>query len=257
MKTELGFFPAMFDKSPNLLTECIEGPYYIEPPTRKDIRDGHPKAIGKRLELGLRLINIKTGEPASDALVDIWSCNAQGFYSGFEYVNPDEPPNNPGDMRPQTDANWLRGRQPADQNGIAEFETVYPSWYSTRVPHIHIKVWLNGNCVLTSQLYFPNEYTEKLIHDPEYLRDAEPDADLDTDFVRFMMGYDGGAMLNLRKENDLFRAWAAIAFEPDARSTFKPMTPEIWETIPTNVGTWRDRVPRLSNHYADMKRRGK
>ena len=27
-----------------------------------------------------------------------------------------------------------------DEDGIAEFETVVPGWYSGRAPHIHIKV---------------------------------------------------------------------------------------------------------------------
>ncbi len=32
-----------------------------------------------------------------------------------------------------------------DEDGIAEFETIVPGWYSGRAPHIHIKVIACGN----------------------------------------------------------------------------------------------------------------
>ena len=35
---------------------------------------------------------------------------------------------------------WLRGIVQTDEDGIAEFETIVPGWYSGRAPHIHIKV---------------------------------------------------------------------------------------------------------------------
>lgn len=255
--SQLGFSPDLFDTDVPVLTECIEGPYYTEPPVRKDIRANDPSAMGARLDIGFLLMNAKTGVPEVGAKLDIWNCNAQGMYSGFEYVDPDEPPNNPGDMRPQSDARWLRGRQIAGPDGLVEFTGVYPSWYSTRVPHVHVKVWLGENCVLTSQFFFPNEMTETLLKVKDYARTASPDADMDSDFVRYMMGYDGGAMLHVEPSGDGYRAWATIAFDPDARSEFKPMTRDIWEDIPTDVGIWRSKVPGIAEHYADMKRRGK
>lgn len=251
------FSVGMFDTDVPVLTECIEGPYYVEPPERKDIRGGDPNATGARLDLGLMIVNSKTGEAASDVTVDVWNCNAQGRYSGFENIDPDEPPHNPGDMKPVTDARWLRGRQQPGPDGIVEFIAVYPSWYATRVPHVHVKLWHDGNCVLTSQLFFPNELTDRLLAEPDYARNAEPDSDMDSDFVRFMMGYDGGAMLKVEPAGEGYRAWATVAFDPDARSVFMPMSHDAWEAIPTNVGTWRSKVPGLSDHFADMKRRGK
>ena len=40
---------------------------------------------------------------------------------------------------------WLRGIVQTDEDGIAEFETIVPGWYSGRAPHIHIKVIACGS----------------------------------------------------------------------------------------------------------------
>jgi len=40
---------------------------------------------------------------------------------------------------------WLRGIVQTDEDGIAEFETIVPGWYSGRAPHIHIKVTACGS----------------------------------------------------------------------------------------------------------------
>jgi protocatechuate 3,4-dioxygenase beta subunit len=256
-ESELGFSPDQFRTDVPVLTECLEGPYYIEVPECKDTRSGEPDAVGVPMNLGLCIVNGDTGKPHPGAIVDIWNCNAHGIYSGFEDVDPDRPPNNPGDMQPRTPGRWLRGRQTADDNGLVEYLTVYPSWYSTRVPHVHLKVWIDGVYVLTSQLYLPDEETHELLKSGDYLRDVEPDADMDSDFVRFMMGYDGGAMIAVEKVEDGYVGRATVAFDPSARSEFQQMSREIWETIPTSVGTWRAKVPGIADHYADMKRRGK
>lgn len=255
--TEYGFSLVDFKLDAPMTTECIDGPYYFEVDDCKDTRKGSDKASGMPLKLGMCIVDSSTGQPHPGAVVDIWNCNAQGIYSGYEDVDPDSPPSRPGDHAPRTPGTWLRGRQTADENGIVEFMTVYPSWYSTRVPHVHLKVWIDGENVLTSQLYFPDEETQILLQQGDYHRPVDPDADMDTDFVRFMMGYDGGAMINLDRDANGYVGRATIVFDPDARSVFVPMSPDVWETIPTHVGTWRANVPRLSEQYEDMKRRGK
>lgn len=37
---------------------------------------------------------------------------------------------------------WLRGVQQTDEDGMVEFETIVPGWYSGRTAHIHVKVRL-------------------------------------------------------------------------------------------------------------------
>jgi len=35
---------------------------------------------------------------------------------------------------------WLRGGWYTDANGIVEFNTIYPGFYWTRTPHVHLMV---------------------------------------------------------------------------------------------------------------------
>ena len=45
------------------------------------------------------------------------------------------------------------GRTKTDRNGHFSFRTIVPTEYPGRTPHIHIKLWMEGNNVLTTQLY--------------------------------------------------------------------------------------------------------
>jgi protocatechuate 3,4-dioxygenase beta subunit len=69
-----------------------------------------------------------------------------------------------------TDAKrFLRGIQLTGEDGIAEFTTLYPGWYSGRAIHIHLKVHLGGHgddgkyagghVSHTGQLFLPEEIT--------------------------------------------------------------------------------------------------
>ncbi len=106
-----------------------EGPFYIDlAQVRRDIvanRSGVP------LALALTVIDSDTCEPIRDAAVDIWHCDALGVYSG----EPSE--GSQGE-------NYLRGIQPTDGNGLAEFATIYPGQYPGRTTHIHVKVHIGG-----------------------------------------------------------------------------------------------------------------
>jgi protocatechuate 3,4-dioxygenase beta subunit len=63
-------------------------------------------------------------------------------------------------MSRQTDAKrFLRGVQVTNDQGIVEFATVYPGWYSGRAIHIHTKVHLGGHVSHTGQLFFPEDVT--------------------------------------------------------------------------------------------------
>jgi protocatechuate 3,4-dioxygenase beta subunit len=48
---------------------------------------------------------------------------------------------------------FLRGLQRTDASGWVEFLTIFPGWYEGRVPHIHFKVFVEGQEQLTSQFY--------------------------------------------------------------------------------------------------------
>ena len=60
-----------------------------------------------------------------------------------------EPSQNP--CKQSTQAN--RKLTKTDRNGRFSFRTIVPSEYPGRTPHIHMKLWSEGNNFLTTQLY--------------------------------------------------------------------------------------------------------
>ena len=86
------------------------------------------------------------------ARVDIWHCDATGLYSGYARQPT-------GDATGET---FMRGTQFAGEDGVAEFDTVYPGWYRGRTPHIHFKVFLDEATLLTGQLFFPDEVSDRV-----------------------------------------------------------------------------------------------
>jgi protocatechuate 3,4-dioxygenase beta subunit len=50
----------------------------------------------------------------------------------------------------------MRGRQVTDANGIVNFTSIFPGWYSGRATHIHVHVYSsNGNSLKVTQIAFP------------------------------------------------------------------------------------------------------
>lgn len=107
--------------------------------------------------LTFQVSRLRTGEcqPLPDAQVDIWHCDAVGIYSdaqdpGFNTVGQ----------------KFLRGYQMTDARGDARFMTIYPGWYPIRTVHIHFKIraaLVSGkHFEFTSQLYFPDELTDRV-----------------------------------------------------------------------------------------------
>lgn len=84
------------------------------------------------------------GEPLPGATVEIWQTDANGIYD------------HPGDSSTASRDPGFQfyGTSVADAQGSYAFRTIRPGEYEPRPPHIHLKVRVNGNVVLTSQLYF-------------------------------------------------------------------------------------------------------
>lgn len=149
-------------------TTCVvrpaltEGPYFVdELLNRSDIRtdpsDGSVRA-GALLRLSFQLGALNSGQclPLVGAWVDVWHCDHLGVYSdavdpGFNTVGK----------------KYLRGYQVSDTNGVVEFLTIYPGWYSSRAVHIHFKIrsapGVSPGFEFTSQLFFDDELTD-LVH---------------------------------------------------------------------------------------------
>jgi protocatechuate 3,4-dioxygenase beta subunit len=162
-----------------LSPELTEGPYYIgSEKIRRDITEGKP---GLPLRLRIRVETV-AGAPLPDAAVDVWHCDAQGVYSGFDShlpppgggpgpgfpdAGPGHPPTEdeelafllmeplagpgpggfggPGhDHKPDNALTFLRGVQVTDTDGMAEIDTIYPGWYMGRATHLHVRIHVGG-----------------------------------------------------------------------------------------------------------------
>jgi protocatechuate 3,4-dioxygenase beta subunit len=141
--------------------EQTEGPYFVDEQLyRSDIStdpaNGQVKP-GTPLALTLQVMTLSAGDcrPLPDAQIDIWHCDAMGVYS-----NVRDPGFNTLGQK------FLRGHQMTDSRGEARFITIYPGWYPIRTVHIHFKVRTAAiagrNFEFTSQLYFPDELTDRV-----------------------------------------------------------------------------------------------
>lgn len=69
---------AAIDGSACVLTsEQIEGPYFIKGPMRSNIKEDRQ---GVSLSVELTIVDARSCQPISDALVSIWHCDAAGRY---------------------------------------------------------------------------------------------------------------------------------------------------------------------------------
>jgi protocatechuate 3,4-dioxygenase beta subunit len=193
--------------------EQVEGPYYANGGDfRSDIRDGQP---GANLDLTITVIDATTGSPLPNSDVDLWQCNATGHYSGFD-ADPDElPADLSNGHRPTNSERFLRGRQTADENGQVFFRSIYPGWYVLRTPHIHLKVFTEGRCNVTTQLYLPEETNQDTYADSAYARSIKQDTHNRTDpVIGKFGGEDPLAWISLEQCADGFSGSATVVVDP-------------------------------------------
>jgi len=152
-----------------MITDSHEGPYFTcTPANGKDIAAGQ---AGQPLTVALRLIGSDC-KPIPNGVVDIWACNADGYYSGYS-SDPDKLP--PilkvvlfGHIKPDTEDRFCRGALRTDSDGIAEFNTVYPGFYYGQPIHMHFKAHVNGKNLVTSQAHFPEMWNERIMKTQPY-----------------------------------------------------------------------------------------
>jgi protocatechuate 3,4-dioxygenase beta subunit len=145
-----------------LIPEEIVGPYPLFNDIasaamfqREDITEG---AQGVPLQLTLNIVNVNNAcAPVTTALVYLWQCDKDGYYSG--YVNSGR------DLRGQT---FLRGVQTTDTNGQVTFATIFPGWYPGRASHVHLRVYLALDLQATTQLAFPTDVETAVYASPLY-----------------------------------------------------------------------------------------
>lgn len=129
-----------------------EGPFpYVggeikNPLNRTDITSGQ---TGVPLSLSLLVVNTSDNcNVITNARVDIWHCNKDGYYSGYG--------GQPGLLgtKSYVGETWLRGYQLSDSKGLVNFATIYPGWYGGRATHIHFEIFVNNVLKKAAQLTF-------------------------------------------------------------------------------------------------------
>jgi protocatechuate 3,4-dioxygenase beta subunit len=134
---------------------------------REDVSEGWS---GLPVRLALRVVDTSCA-PLAGATVKIWHTNLEGSYSG-------QTPNNGVCLQEQaySAANFMRGTQVTDANGIAYFDTCFPGWYMGRAIHIHFQIEVGNASTIVSQLFFPDSITEGIFAShPEYSSFGQPD----------------------------------------------------------------------------------
>ena len=180
--------------------EMTEGPYFVDTMLeRSDIRADTLLDIvkaGVPLSLKLVVYDVTDGQcaPLEGVQVDIWQCDALGTYSAVEDAGFET-----------LEENWLRGYQITDEEGMVEFMTIYPGWYSGRTVHVHVKIRTEPESEegyeFTSQFYFDDELSD-MIHAMEPYSEITEERDTYNDTDMHYDGETGDMMLLTLEEAD-------------------------------------------------------
>lgn len=136
-------------------TSCVstasetQGPFPTKDPASLERLNIIGDRTGVTLDMEITILNKNTScSPLEGAIVDIWHCDKDGYYS--EYGGTQMQSIN------YTSNHFLRGRQVTDANGKVAFTSIFPGWYQGRATHIHVHVYdSNGNSLLVTQIAFP------------------------------------------------------------------------------------------------------
>ncbi len=129
-----------------------EGPFYPSSRMRFDDIDNDLVKISVQLEqAGGEIVRLKgrvlnrNNEPVESARIEIWQCDVNGRYLHRGDTG--------GNSRDNTFQGF--GHDMTNAEGEFTFRTIKPVPYTSRTPHIHLKVLIAGKEQLTTQLYLP------------------------------------------------------------------------------------------------------
>lgn len=113
------------------------GPYYQpNSPYREQLAP--PNHNGQSLTVSGRVFQNDCRTPVANAVIDIWHANENGSY----------------------EQNWYRGKIVTDSQGHYTFSSIIPKGYgegtAMRPPHIHFKIFIQNQEIITSQMFFPD-----------------------------------------------------------------------------------------------------
>jgi protocatechuate 3,4-dioxygenase beta subunit len=142
-----------------LTPEAIIGPYWVKGELiRKNVTETQ---IGVPMHLDMQFVDISTCKPIPQLMIDIWSANATGVYSGVALGE--------GGL----DTSFLRGVQMSDRDGVVQFDTIFPGHYTERATHEHVTSHVNstllpngtytgGTVTHIGQLFFEESLKHKI-----------------------------------------------------------------------------------------------
>ncbi|CAE6531092.1 unnamed protein product [Rhizoctonia solani] len=186
--------------------EVTEGPYYVANEfLRTDLREDQ---AGVDLVLDIGVIDTTTCTPLEDAMVEIWNCNATGAYAGFTAASLGAPPSGSSSTKRSTSMTdqytWLRGGYTTNSEGMVEFKTIYPGYYTSRTVHIHTMVQTNysvatngsiishaGQVRHIGQIFFDEYLNDQVLAQPAYINTTQIRTLNDDDSVLAEQNTDG------------------------------------------------------------------
>ena len=113
------------------------GPFYVAGEyVRSDLSED---VQGVPVHYDFQILDVATCEPVVGAYFEIFSCNSTGVYSGTT-ENGNGNTNDTNVLK----ATWLRGLQKTDDEGVAQFDTIFPGHYTGRATHIHTILHLDA-----------------------------------------------------------------------------------------------------------------
>ncbi|KAK3324920.1 Intradiol ring-cleavage dioxygenase [Apodospora peruviana] len=143
-----------------LVPETVIGPYYVDGELiRTDITDGQ---TGVPVHLDVQFVDLETCAGIPSLLIDIWHCNSTGVYSGVAAEGQ-------GGLK----STHGRGAQQTDDDGVAQFDTLFPGHYTGRATHIHVmstadatvlpnSTFVGGTSRHIGQLYFDEDLRDQV-----------------------------------------------------------------------------------------------
>jgi protocatechuate 3,4-dioxygenase beta subunit len=167
-KTNFGSVTSAQELSCVVRPALTEGPYFVdEKLNRSDIRTDPTTNVTKtgtpfRLVFNVSRRANGSCTPLPNAYVDIWHCDALGSYSDVSG----------GGQSNTSGQKFLRGYQVTNSNGVAEFITIFPGYYTGRTVHIHFKIRLYAGTQktyeFTSQFFFNDSLTDQIFTQSPY-----------------------------------------------------------------------------------------
>jgi protocatechuate 3,4-dioxygenase beta subunit len=128
----------IFSNSSCILSEEGEvDPFWLEGEyIRSNITESEPRFD---IVVDAQFIDTNTCDPIPGLMWDLWHCNATGVYGGVIGSG-----NGNEDDTSKLNKTFLRGLQPTDGDGVAQFESIFPGHYAGRATHMHVLAHING-----------------------------------------------------------------------------------------------------------------